>query len=60
VDESILALLIADKNITYTQMAENFGVSRKTIALRIKALKEKGQIARIGSDTNGYWEVYHF
>ena len=38
-------------------MAEKLGISRKTVALRIKTLKEKGIIERIGSDKKGYWKI---
>ncbi|MDR0425382.1 MAG: HTH domain-containing protein, partial [Clostridiales Family XIII bacterium] len=32
-------------------------VSRKTVYMRIKSLKEKGLLRRLGSDTKGSWEV---
>ena len=38
-------------------VAEKLGVSRKTIAYRIKLLKEKGIIQRVGSDKKGYWKI---
>jgi ATP-dependent DNA helicase RecG len=38
-------------------MAERLGVSRQTIAARIKVLKEKKILRREGSDTKGYWEI---
>ena len=39
------------------RMAEKLGVSRKTVSDRIKSLKEKGVIIRVGSDTRGYWNI---
>jgi ATP-dependent DNA helicase RecG len=39
------------------QMAEKLGVSRKTIATRLKKLKEKDIIERVGSDRKGYWKI---
>ncbi len=42
---------------TVTQFAEHFEVSRKTIAARLKKLKEKGYIKRVGSSRKGYWKV---
>ena len=42
---------------TVTQFAEHFEVSRKTIAARLKKLKENGYIKRVGSARKGYWKV---
>ena len=42
---------------TVTQFAEHFEVSRKTIAARLKKLKEKGYIERVGSSRKGYWKA---
>ena len=53
----LLALLLEDPAYTYTVLAEKLGVSRKTISSRIKSLKDKGIIQRIGSDTKGHWQI---
>jgi len=53
----VIELLRIDSGYTYTDMAEKLGVSRKTISGRIKSLKEKGVIFRVGSDTKGYWNI---
>ena len=42
---------------TVTQFAEHFEVSRKTIAARLRKLKEKGYIERVGSSRKGYWKA---
>ena len=42
---------------TVTQFAEHFEVSRKTIAARLRILKEKGYIERVGSSRKGYWKA---
>ena len=52
----VIELLRIDQGYTYTDMAENLGVSRKTVSDRIKSLKEKGVIIRVGSDTRGVLE----
>ncbi|MDR0697103.1 MAG: HTH domain-containing protein [Christensenellaceae bacterium] len=39
------------------EIAEELGVSRMTIYLRINSLKDKGVISRVGSNTKGYWKV---
>ena len=56
-ENEILELLFEDPAYTLVAMAEKLGVSRKTIAYRIKLLKEKGIIQRVGSDKKGYWKI---
>ena len=56
-EKELLGLLLEDPAFTYTVLAEKLGVSRKTISARIRSLKEKGIIQRIGSDSKGYWKV---
>ena len=53
----ILNLLAADPAYTTTFLAEKLSLSRKTVSLRLKILKEKGLIERIGSDRKGYWKL---
>jgi predicted HTH transcriptional regulator len=56
--ENKLLRLIADgRHVTTSEMADALGVSRQTISKRLKALKEKHAIERIGSDTKGSWIV---
>ena len=56
-EKEVIELLLVDPGYTYGDMAEILKVSRKTISERIKALKEKGVIERVGSDTKGYWKI---
>ena len=53
----LLQLLSEYPNYTMLQLSEKAGISRKTIALRLKHLKEQGLIERIGSDRKGYWQI---
>lgn len=53
----VLSLIIEDPNFTTNELAQKLSLSRKTIAERIKSLKNKGIIRRFGSDTKGHWEV---
>lgn len=53
----ILMLLEEDPGYTIPQLAERLGISRKTVAARMKRLKENGIIERIGSDRRGYWKL---
>lgn len=56
-ENEVLQLLLEDPAYTFPEMADKLTVSRKNIASRIKSLKEKGVIQRIGSDKKGYWEI---
>ncbi|MCM1189983.1 MAG: winged helix-turn-helix transcriptional regulator [Muribaculaceae bacterium] len=56
-ENAILALLMEDPAYTYTALAEKLGLSRKTVSARIRQLKEKGILQRIGSDTKGHWQI---
>lgn len=56
-ERHILELLLEDPAYSQSVMAERLSVSRKTISLRIKSLKEKGIITRVGSDTKGHWVI---
>ena len=53
----LLAILINHPEYTVTQLADVSGVSRKTIAARLKELKGKGYIERMGSSRKGYWKI---
>ena len=53
----ILNLLAVDPAYTTIFLAENLSLSRKTVSLRLKMLKENGLIERIGSDRKGYWKL---
>ena len=53
----MLELLKENPEYTYFDLADRLSVSRKTVSDRIKKLKEKNRIERIGSDTKGYWNV---
>lgn len=58
-ERTLLSLLAEDPGYTMPQLSEKIGISRKTVAQRIKQLKEKGTIERIGSDRKGYWKINH-
>jgi len=53
----ILGLLSEDPGYTMQKLAEKANVSRKTVSVRLKALKEKGFVERVGSDRSGYWKI---
>ena len=45
-----------DVTETTSTLAQKTGVSRRTIARDMDALKEKGFVIRIGPDNGGYWK----
>lgn len=53
----ILVLISEDPAYTSTAIAEKLSISRKTVSQRLKEMKEKDIIERIGSDRKGYWKI---
>ncbi len=56
-ERKILEILAESPNATYTDIADQLKVSRKTVSQKIKLLKENGLILRVGSARKGYWRV---
>jgi len=56
-EKTVLDLLKINPKITYEQIAEKINKNRKTAQRAIVSLKDKGIIARIGSDKTGKWEI---
>ena len=56
-EAAVLAALMEDPGYSYNAIAEKLSVGRTTVSTRIKALKDKGLIERIGSDKDGYWKI---
>ena len=56
-EAAVLAALIEDPGYSYSAIAKKLSVGRTTVSTRIKALKDKGLIERIGSDKDGYWKI---
>lgn len=55
--ERILVALAADPTITIVQLANQLGVSSRTIERNIKVLQDKGLLVRVGATKSGYWRV---
>ncbi|MBR2812191.1 MAG: winged helix-turn-helix transcriptional regulator [Solobacterium sp.] len=51
----IAAEIIKDNSQPLTQIAENAGISRRTVARYMKELQESGVLQREGSDTYEKW-----
>ena len=56
-ERHLLTLLAEDPGYTLTLLAAKMGVSRKTITVYLKNLREKGIIERVGSDRKGHWKI---
>lgn len=57
IQKKIIDLIINDKYITQSTIANKLNVSIRTIKRHFKILIENGIIKRIGSDKNGYWKI---
>lgn len=57
-ERKVTALLQIDSSYTTIMMAQMLGISRKTVSKRLKSLKDKGIIERVGSDRKGYWKLF--
>lgn len=56
-EQQVLLLLMEDPAYTYTVLAQKLGISRKSVSVKIKSLKDKGILQRVGSDTRDYWKI---
>lgn len=53
----LLNFLSEDPAYTYDDLSKRMKIGRNTVAARIRVLKDKGIIERVGSDTKGYWKI---
>ena len=54
---AILALIRQNPSITYEQLAEKAGISRRTVNRLLSELKNKAVLVRVGADKGGHWEI---
>ena len=57
VNDTVFDLIRQNNNIAAAEISERLSISLSTAKRRIKELKEKGSIVRIGSDKTGCWKV---
>ena len=57
IQNRIIELIINDKTITQSKIADIIGVNIRTIKRNFKILIDNNVIRRIGSDKKGYWEI---
>jgi Fic family protein len=56
--KKILNEIKINPSITQEELATIVGITRKSIIENMKKLQANGLIKRIGSDKNGYWQIY--
>ena len=57
VKDTVFDLIKRNNKITAKEISEQLKISLSTAKRKIKKLKEKGIIERIGSDKTGYWKI---
>lgn len=57
IDRQIVEFMQENPRISFTELTEATGFSRRAIAVHVKSLAERRIIARKGNNRNGYWEV---
>ena len=57
VNDTVFALMVQNNKITANEISNSLKISLSTVKRRIKKLKERGNIERVGSDKAGYWKV---
>lgn len=57
VNDTVWFLIKQNNKITAAEINERLHISLSTAKRKIKELKEKGIVERIGSDKTGYWRI---
>ena len=57
VNDTVFKLLKQNNKITATEISEQLKISLSTAKRKLKELKARGKIERIGSDKTGYWKI---
>lgn len=57
VNTKVLELIIAQTDISLSEIADRLGVSYKTVQRAVADLKKIGVIERVGGRRKGYWRV---
>ena len=57
-EKQIIELISAQRDISLSKMADQLGVSSKTVQRSIDRLKQNGRISRQGGKRFGYWELH--
>ena len=57
-ENRVIALIEANKDITMSQIADQLEVSYKTVQRFMDKMKQTGHIERVGGKRCGYWEIH--
>ena len=57
VNDTVFNLIIQNNKITAVEISKLLNISLSTVKRKIKKLKEKSIIERVGSDKTGYWKI---
>ena len=57
VNDTVFNLITQNNKITTAEISELLKISLSTVKRKIKKLKEKSIIERVGSDKTGYWKI---
>ena len=57
VQNKIIELIVNNKRITQSEIAEKLDVNVRTVKRNFKVLIENCIVERIGSDKTGYWQI---
>lgn len=55
--QKIIDAIKSNPYVTQEELANNIGITKKSIIANMKKLQECGLIKRIGANKNGYWQV---
>ena len=55
--ERLLGLIAENPGITQAQLAEQLGIARSTVAIRLADLQRNGVVRRVGARKKGHWEA---
>jgi len=56
-EKEVLDLIIEDPNYRVEEIADILDINRVTVNKKMKYLKQKNLIKRVGSCRNGYWVI---
>ena len=57
VNDTVFYLIKQNNKITAAEIAERLNISLSTAKRKIKELKLKGMVERMGSDKTGHWKI---
>ena len=56
-EQRVINVLINDSHATLDQIAQELGLSKRTVSRLFNSLKSQNIIKRVGSSKTGYWKI---